>query len=85
MREDRNQLSGEAMGKISDMTGQPPRTPLPPESAQQSAEESVASNPHLRDKFFGIWQGTDACCGMDGLAWQEKMRAEWDVPFSESA
>ena len=29
------------------------------------------------DKYFGILKGSDAFEGMDGMAWQKKMRAEW--------
>jgi hypothetical protein len=30
------------------------------------------------DQYFGILKGSHLFEGMDGLAWQKKMRAEWD-------
>jgi hypothetical protein len=30
------------------------------------------------DKYHGFLAGTGAFDGLDGLAWQEKMRGEWD-------
>lgn len=32
----------------------------------------------LLDKYFGMMKGSSAFDNMDGLAWQKKMRGEWD-------
>ena len=46
---------------------------------------------HPRESAFGLWKGQTVCLSSeiaslpkDGLAYQEKMREEWDDRFSES-
>ena len=40
-----------------------------------AAEQKTAKS--KLDQYFGILKGSDLFEGMDGLAWQRKMRAEW--------
>ncbi|MGB4057520.1 MAG: CopG family transcriptional regulator [Alphaproteobacteria bacterium] len=61
------------LGKKHDLS----RAELVRRAVGQYLEAEQASKKSDLDKYFGILKGSDLFEGMDGLAWQKKMRAEW--------
>lgn len=63
----------DVLGKKHDLS----RAELVRRAVAQYLEGEQKSQKSKLDQYFGILKGSDLFDGMDGLAWQKKMRAEW--------
>ena len=71
----------DSLGKKEDVS----RAELVRRAINRYLETETAKSAEAIDKYFGLFKGDDAVFGgMDGLEYQQKIRAEWDERDAET-